>query len=205
MSLLHLVLFAVFGLAVLMGAFSLYMRLQASLRPHGRTATLRRAAEALGGVFTHAGPLDLETVVLDRSEGRTRIQLVRTPCAHQTRHRTEITHGAAQGRSLPEVHVLTTGNGEPHVFAPTLPNEVTLPLPGLAGELMACAPDPDAARSLLAEPAVADALIGLHTLAGLGRWELAILDRDVRLSLEGFVTHEAHLRTLVDLLTRIAA
>jgi len=204
MSLLHVVLFAVFGLAVLLGAFSLFVRLQASLRPVGRTATLRRVAEAMGGVFTHAGPLALETVVLDRSEGQTRIQLVRTPCAHQTRHRTEITHRASSGEPLPELHVLTTGNGEPHVFASLLPNELDAPLPGLPGELMACASDPVAATALLAAPNVATGLAELHALAGLARFELALLDRDVRLSFEGFVTQEAHLRTLIDLVERLA-
>ena len=203
MSLLHLVLFAVFGLAVLMGAFSLYMRLQASLRPATRTTTLRKAAEALGGVFSLEGPLAQQTVVLDRSEGRTRIQLVRTPCAHQTRHRTEITHRAAAGQALPELHVLTTGNGEPHVFAPTLPNEIQAPLPGLPGELMACASDPEAATALLTSPRVAEALAALHALAGLGRWELALLDREARLSVEGFVTHEEHLKTLIGLVARL--
>jgi hypothetical protein len=204
MSLLHVVLFAVFGLAVLLGAFSLYVRLQASLRPVGRTATLRRVAEALGGVFTHAGPLALETVVLDRSEGQTRLQLVRTPCAHQTRHRTEITHSAHAGEPLPELHVLTTGNGEPHVFAPTLPNEIVVALPGLPGELMACASDPEAATALVATPRVREALAELHALAGLARWELALLDREARVSMEGFVTQEAHLRQLIDLVERLA-
>jgi len=201
-----LVPFAIVGLAFVVGVGLLALRLHASMGRTPRTRYLAATALAWGATLERLGPLGFETLTLDRGAGTTRVTLAQSPCAHQTRRSTRVEHRVA-GRdpAWPELHLVTTGNPEPHIWTPVLPQVLDVTLPGLPGQIRAAAPAGELARPLVEHDALTGFVGDLLALAGLAPWELAIQGRELRLALEGFVVQEPHLARLVALVEALAA